>query len=340
MKNYNLLEIDYMKLAIAQAKKAHNPSPNPKVGCIIIKNKKIISKGFHQKSGRNHAEINALQQAGKRAKSATLFATLEPCHHYGKTPPCSHAILKAGIRKVIIGMRDPNKCSRGGVEFLRKNGVEVKIGILEKKCVELNQIWLKNIHKKLPYLTLKLALDTHGNSIPPKRKKWITNSMSRRKVMHMRREHDAIAVGVNTIIADNPRLTVRGLKIEKQPTRLIFDPNGRVPKNAKVFQEQGETIIITKKSLRIAGAKNLVVKNYNLKTILRKLYELNICSIFLEGGEFTASKFLDAKLINRILIFQNKSKNVPRVCGKKLRLQKIGLFGEDSLYSLELNFQS
>lgn len=313
-----------MKLAITLAEKAKNPSPNPKVGCVIIKNGKIIAEGFHEKAGKPHAEIIALKKAGKRAQDATLFVTLEPCTHHGKTPPCAQAIVKAGIKKVVIGMRDPNPKARGGVEFLRKHGIEVETDVLEKECEAINQIWLKNIRHRLPYLTLKLALDQHGSSIPSEGKKWITGTASRRAVMRLRREHDAILVGAKTIIADNPRLTIRGLKVEKQPLRIVLGKKKNIPKDATILQDGEETLVTDTLSLK-------------------KLFQQGITSIFVEGGETTAKKLLDQNLIDRVLIFQNchsreacprprSGSGKPEICGKKLPLKKIKTFGNDTLF--------
>ena len=316
----------FMKRAIFLAKKAPNPSPNPKVGAVVLRNGKIVGEGFHEKAGEPHAEILALRQAGKRANGSELFVTLEPCHHLGRTPPCSREILAAGIKKVWIGMRDPNPKARGGIEFLQKNGIEVEVGILESECRELNQIWLKNISKKIPFVTLKLAVDEQSSTLPPAGKKWITNEKSRREVMKMRRNFDAIAVGVGTILADNPRLTVRGLKITKQPTRIIFDPNQRMPRSAGVLNDGGKTIVISRKEF----------PNFNLRKILQNLFKKGICSIFLEGGEFTARKFLEADLVDQVLIFQKNARGVPRVCGRKLALKKVGEFDEDVLFEAKL----
>ncbi len=317
--NSKKFEEKLMKQAIELAEKAVNPSPNPKVGALVVKDGKVIGAGFHEQVGNAHAEIVALRQAGKRANGATIFLTLEPCNHTGKTPPCSKAIVKAGVEKVVIGARDLSK-AKGGVDFLKKNGVKVKTGVLKKECEELNQIWLKNTKKQLPYLVLKLALDENGGTIPQKGK-WITSAASRKEVMHLRRNFDAIMVGVNTIVADNPRLTVRGLKVAKQPLRVVLDGSGRIPKNAKVLRDGGKTLVVGKTSP---------------KALLRKLYKMGITSIFLEGGETTAKKFLNEKLVDRVWIFQKKAKRTPKVCGKKLPLKKMRKFGEDTLFEAVL----
>jgi len=320
-----------MLRAIKLAQKAENPSPNPRVGCVIIEHSKIVGEGFHSEAGKPHAEIEALKKAGKQAENATLFVNLEPCNHHGKTPPCSEAIVKAGIKKVVIGMRDESKIARGGINFLKKNGVEVKIGVCEKDCRELNQVWLKNLsprkrgsQKQLPYLTLKLALDENGNTIPAKGKKWITGSAARKEVMRMRRNHDAILVGVNTIITDNPRLIVRNLALKKQPIRIILNPNQRNISKAKVWRESGKTLEITRKEF----------PTYNLKSILQKLYQQGITSIFIEGGMFTARKFLEAGLVDKLEIFQHtKKSSPPKLLGKRFALKYQRNFEKDKHFS-------
>ena len=320
-----------MRRTIELAKKAINPSPNPRVGCVILKNGKIVGEGFHKKAGEPHAEILALRKAGKQARGGELFVNLEPCHHFGRTPPCSREILKAGIRKVFIGMPDQTTAG-GGAKFLAANGVTVDVGICEEKCHELNQIWLKNTHEQLPFIALKLALDSNEGTIPPAGRKWITGNSARRKVMRLRRSFDAIAVGVNTISKDDPRLTVRGLKIDKQPIRIIFDPNLRTPKSAKVLREAG-TILVSRKAVKFPNVQNLAVRNFNLEIILRKLFKLGISSIFLEGGETTARKFLAEKFVNHVFIFQNHAKKTPpKVCGLKLPLQKVSKFDNDTFF--------
>jgi diaminohydroxyphosphoribosylaminopyrimidine deaminase/5-amino-6-(5-phosphoribosylamino)uracil reductase len=325
-----MFEKKIMLRAIALARKAVNPSPNPWVGCVIMKNGKIVGEGFHHAAGKPHAEIEALKKAGKQAQNATLFVNLEPCNHYGKTPPCSAAIVKAGVKRVVIGMRDRSK-AKGGMEFLRKHGVKVKAGVCEKECRELNQVWLKNTQVKLPYLTLKLALDAAGNTIPPKGKKWITGESARREVMRMRSRHTAILVGVNTILTDNPRLTVRGIKVAQQPVRIILNPNIKNIAKAIIWRESGKTLEITRKNFPC----------YNLKNIFQKLYQQGITSIFVEGGSFTAEKLLQAGLIDRLEIFQHTSKQTPpKLFGKKFPLKYQRKFRKDQLFSCFLKFYS
>jgi diaminohydroxyphosphoribosylaminopyrimidine deaminase/5-amino-6-(5-phosphoribosylamino)uracil reductase len=324
----------FLQAAIQLAKRATNPAPNPRVGALVVRSGKIVGAGWHEAAGGPHAEIVALRRAGAKAKGATLYLTLEPCHHTGRTPPCSRAILAAGIQEVVIGMADPNQQAAGGADFLRANKIKVKIGLRAKECQLLNQIWLKNLQAKLPYVTLKLALDVAGSTIPPAGRKWITGAASRQRVQKLRAAHDAILVGVNTIIADNPRLTVRSAR--KQPTRIILDPSGRTPKSAQIFKELGQTIIVTKKQTKFPRAENLAVPSFDLKTILKKIAARGLTSIFVEGGATTATHLLRAKLIDQVHLFQaGGGKTPPKLFGSKLPLQNLqtAKIGPDQLYA-------
>jgi diaminohydroxyphosphoribosylaminopyrimidine deaminase/5-amino-6-(5-phosphoribosylamino)uracil reductase len=303
----------FLQAAIQLAKRATNPAPNPRVGALVVRSGKIVGAGWHEAAGGPHAEIVALRRAGAKAKGATLYLTLEPCHHTGRTPPCSRAILAAGIQEVVIGMADPNQQAAGGADFLRANKIKVKIGLRAKECQLLNQIWLKNLQAKLPYVTLKLALDVAGSTIPPAGRKWITGAASRQRVQKLRAAHDAILVGVNTIIADNPRLTVRSAR--KQPTRIILDPSGRT---------------------KFPRAENLAVPSFDLKTILKKIAARGLTSIFVEGGATTATHLLRAKLIDQVHLFQaGGGKTPPKLFGSKLPLQNLqtAKIGPDQLYA-------
>jgi diaminohydroxyphosphoribosylaminopyrimidine deaminase/5-amino-6-(5-phosphoribosylamino)uracil reductase len=306
-----------MSHAIQLAGLAHNPSPNPRVGAVLVKNKKVIAKGYHEKAGQPHAEIIALQKAGKRAHGSTLYVTLEPCRLTGRTPPCTAAIIKAGIRKVIIGMRDETR-NGGGAKILQAAGIEVIFvnKFDEQKCRELNQIWLKNTKLHLPYVTLKLAFGTGNSTIPAKNKKWITGSAAHRLVHLSRAHHDAILVGINTVIYDNPRLTIRGVKTKTQPTRIILDPQGRLPKTAKLLSEPGETIQVTRKRLKNSDATNLVLPDFQLTTLLKKLYVRGITSIFVEGGLSTAEHFLQNQLVDRVELYFSPAAKLTQNIGK------------------------
>jgi diaminohydroxyphosphoribosylaminopyrimidine deaminase/5-amino-6-(5-phosphoribosylamino)uracil reductase len=314
---------NFMLRSIEIAQKARNPSPNPKVGAVIVRDGKIVAEGFHEAAGRPHAEVIAIRKAGKKAADATLYVTLEPCNHHGKTPPCTKAILKAGIKKVVIGMNDPSPWGRGGAAFLKKSGIKVEFSKtkIEQQCRDLNQIWLKNVEKKLPYVTLKVALDEKGSMIPEPGKKWITGPNARREVMKIRAQHDAILVGVNTVLVDNPRLTIRGIKAKKQPTRIILDPRDQLSPTARIFSEPGENLIIR----RIPSVLN----------VLKQAWQKDITSILVEGGPYTAQKFLEASLVDHLMIFHHKVKRKPaKLFNKKLptRNWELRAFNKDSLF--------
>jgi len=313
-----------MRRAIALAGKSANPSPNPRVGAVILRDGKVVGTGFHERAGEPHAEILAIRKAGKKARGGELVVTLEPCHHFGRTPPCSREILAAGIRRVSIGMLDPTT-SGGGAEFLRKNGVAVGVGICEKECRGLNRIWLRNAESEMPFVAVKMALDERDSTIPKPGRKWISSAKSRRAVAKMRRGFDAIAVGVGTILADDPRLTVRGLRVNRQPVRIIFDPDERTPATAKVRNDGGETILITRAEFA----------NFDLRKILRELFERGIRSIFLEGGMKTVGKFLDAGLVDEIFIFRKGARAKTKIW-RGVRLARIGEFDGDTLFRGEL----
>jgi len=313
-----LAETRFLDKAIQLARKAANPSPNPRVGAVIVKNGKVIAEGWHEHAGGPHAEIIALRKAGKRAAGATLFVTLEPCNHTGKTPPCTAAIIQAGIAKVVIGMADPSKRAGGGAEFLKKAGMKVQFTgkKIEQACRELNPAWLKSLVSPLPFMTLKLALTTDDSTISPSKKKWITNAVSRQRVQDQRAEHDAIMVGVGTVIADDPHLTVRGAK--KQPVRIILDPHGRMPETARLLREPGTTVVVTKKPVKLPRAENLVVAHFQLKTILRRLRKCGLMNIYVEGGATTAQHFVDKDLIDRIYLFQaDPPRSYPQLFGQR-----------------------
>lgn len=327
----------YMQQACVLAAKAINPAPNPRVGAIVVRAGQIVGRGYHTAAGQLHAEVVALRQAGTRAIGATLYVTLEPCTHYGRTPPCVDAILESSIARVAIGLRDPTLRAGGGAEFLKKNNVRVRTGVCVSECRALNQVWLKSVTTKLPYITLKLALDSTGSSIPKTGTRWITGVSARQRVQRQRAEHDAVLVGVGTVVADDPRLTVRGALT--QPTRIILDPTGRIPRTARLLRETGRTIVVTRRPVRVRGASNLVVPRFGLKTILKKLYANGIASIYVEGGLTTARHFAEAELVDRLYVFVADSTRSPRLWGKALRLrhQTKEKIGPDVLWSGDLS---
>lgn len=275
-----------MQRALTLARKGRGAtSPNPMVGAVVVKAGKIIAEGYHQKAGADHAEIVALKKISKaQAKGSTLYVTLEPCCHQGRTPPCVDAILRAGIRRVVIGLRDPNpKVSGKGIRALQAAGISVTTKILEKECKTLNPFYLKWITAQRPYVILKAGLSLDGKiATASGESKWITNSAARQYFHALRAEVDAIIVGAGTIQKDHPQLTVR------LPER----------KNVK----QPKVIILSKKKIsRLPENTMLIDSGRNLKGLLAKLAKQGITSLLVEGGGKVSASFLKAGLVDQVV---------------------------------------
>lgn len=294
-----------MRKCINLAKKAKgNVEPNPLVAAIVYDEEKneIISSGYHQKYGENHAEVNAINNAKGNVKNKTLIVNLEPCSHYGKTPPCADLIIKSEIKKVVVAQIDPNpKVYMNGIKKLQNAGIEVEIGILEKEARELNKVFLKNIKDKMPYVMTKIATTqdfkialNNGNS------KWITNEKARREVQNLRSNYQAIMTGSGTILADNPKLNVR-IKGKKSPTRIIFDPNNKLSLDYNVFSNDGTRIILINNS-DIKTPKHIekISFNGNIKDLFKKLFDMKIYSIMIEAGMGLNSLLFENDIIDEI----------------------------------------
>lgn len=296
-------------------------SPNPVVGAVIIKSGKIIAEGFHKKAGGDHAEIAAIKKTKGRAKGATMYVTLEPCNHFGKTPPCTDAIILAGIKKVIVAARDPNPLVAGkGIAKLKRSGIAVTVGDGQKQAKRLNEPYTKFITKKMPFVTIKAAISLDGKiAASSGDSAWISNEKSRKKVHEIRAEADVIMIGVNTLLKDNPRLNVRlarPMRPVKQPIRLIVDTHLKTPANAKIFRTKGGAVWIaagpdaskkkaadlTKKGavvLRVGLLKNRV----NLKLLMKELARREIVNVLLEGGGELLTSAVEERLVDRAAFF-------------------------------------
>lgn len=285
-------------------------SPNPLVGCVIVKNGEIISEGWHKIFGGNHAEIDALNSAKRKNKSvkgASLYVNLEPCSHYGKTPPCVDMIIKEKIKKVYIGIKDPNKKVNGnGIKKLIDNGIEVKYNILKNECEKLNKFFISYILKKRPYVTLKIAQSIDGNiALKNYKSKWITGNESRMFVQGMRSIYDCVLVGRNTVEKDNPGLRVYNKKF-RDPFRIIIDANSKLNNKYKVFKnDDGKSIRITTKPVKYDYDVRLSSSNnsFNISKLLNKIYEMDFSSIMVEGGSITFKNFLKSGLFDDIYYF-------------------------------------
>lgn len=307
-----------MKRALELAKLGWGyTNPNPLVGAVIVKDSRIIGEGYHEYFGGPHAEINAIKNAKEDVKGAQLYVTLEPCCHHGKTPPCVDAIIKSGIQDVYIAMEDPNSCVSGkGIKYLKEAGLNVHTGILKNEAQKLNEIFIKYITTKIPYVILKSAMTVDGKiATTIGDSKWITNEKSREHVHMLRGRVMAIMVGVNTVIKDNPYLTarIRGLK---SPTRIIIDSQGRIPLDSNVLCDRSaKTIIATTKKMpvdKINKLRNLAIDiiivdsidgKVNLKELIKVLGTMGIDSVLIEGGGTLNYSALKEGIVDKVMFY-------------------------------------
>ncbi len=307
-------DIKFLKETFKLAKKGLSwTNPNPLVGAVIVKNNRIIGKGFHRKVGSAHAEIEALQNCKTDPKGATLYVNLEPCTNHGRTPPCAEAIIKSGIKKVIYATPDPNIENRGkGLAELKKANTEVVVGTLKEEARKLNEAFFTFHEKKRPFVTIKFAASLDGKiAAATGDSKWITNEKARNYARSLRGQHQAILVGINTVLTDNPNL---GLKTygKKDPIRVILDPRLQIPLNADVLRDTNAIIAVTnqadkekKRQLKSRGFTVLSFdsKHIEIKNLLSKLQEKEIISILVEGGGKTLGHFVDAGVIDKVYAF-------------------------------------
>lgn len=310
---------DYMRRALQLARKGKGyVSPNPMVGALVVKNGHIVGEGYHRRCGAAHAEVNAIKKAGPEANGATLYVTLEPCCHHGQTPPCTDFILQNKISRVVVGAIDTNPLvSCRGIDFLRANAIEVKSGVLEKECRELNEIFFHYMETGLPFVTLKFAQTLDGRIATSSGKsQWISCDESLNFVHKLRAEHDAILVGINTVIEDNPELTVRRVR-GRNPLRVVVDSKLKISLKAKVLQNPSKvkTLIATTKkptdtAFKKISATGVIVLScratkqgqVNLKDLFKKLAARNISSIMIEGGSRIITSALKENLAQRLVV--------------------------------------
>jgi diaminohydroxyphosphoribosylaminopyrimidine deaminase/5-amino-6-(5-phosphoribosylamino)uracil reductase len=313
-------DLFYMQKALALAAKAEgHTSPNPMVGAVVVKDGRIVGQGYHQKAGTPHAEVHALRDAGDLAKGATIYVTLEPCCHYGRTPPCTEAIKAAGIKRVVTAMTDPNPQVAGqGLNILKAAGIEVVSGIMAKEAATLNEVFLKYIVKKLPFVVLKAAVSLDGKiATAGGESQWITGVESRAYTHQLRHQYDGIVVGINTVLADNPSLTTRLPEGNgKDPVRIILDSNCRTPLGAKIINQPSAaaTIIATTsqadankiKALESKGAQVIICGDHetvDLHQLLQQLAQRQITSLLVEGGASVHGSFLTSGLVDKVYWF-------------------------------------
>lgn len=315
------MDVFYMKRALELAEKGIGyTSPNPLVGAVIVKSGKIIGEGYHERYGSHHAEVNALRNATEDVSGATMYVTLEPCSHYGKTPPCAKAIVESGIKRVVIGLKDPNPLVSGkGIEILKSSGIGVVTGVVEEEGKKLNEIFLKYITTKRPFCILKAAMTLDGKiAASTGDSKWITNEQSRTYVHHLRHRVSGIMVGIQTILADDPMLNTRLQSSEgKDPHRIIIDSKCRLPLNARVLNmtSNADTIVVTTEKageeslrrLKDKGAEVIItpLKNHrvDLNYLMKKLGERSIDSVLLEGGGTLNYSALEEGIVDKVNFF-------------------------------------
>lgn len=294
---------------------AGRTSPNPLVGCVIVKDGEIVGEGYHLQAGTPHAEIHALKAAGQKAQGADVYVTLEPCSHYGRTPPCTDALIKAGVKRVCIALTDPNPLVNGqGLKRLQEAGITVETGILSDKAQKINEAFIKTVTQKMPFVLYKCALTLDGKTaVSSGDSKWISSPEARQYVHHLRNTYDLIMVGSRTVIQDNPLLTCRHIEGGRNPVRLIVDATLSLPLDSKVLNPQHGLCIIAasqaadlKKQERLKEMPNVQVWQYDteryvpLPLLLRDIAAHGWNSILLEGGGTLAGKMLTEKLIDKI----------------------------------------
>ena len=299
-----------MRRAIALAEQGrYTTSPNPMVGCVIVRDGAVVSEGFHRRAGEAHAEIEALQKCHD-PRGATMYVTLEPCCHHGRTGPCSEAVIAAGIARVVIAMRDPNELvNGGGIEALRAAGIDVVTGVCEAEARRLNEKFAWAATQKLPFVLVKAGVTLDGKLATVTRdSQWITSEAAREASLQLREEYDAILAGAGTITHDNPRLTRRlGLAGERAWTRVVLDGDGDVPPHAQVLTDGAPTILFTSKPDRIAASENLEViaidGRADLERVMGELYARGIRSVLAEGGAVVHSELIRRGLWQKMILF-------------------------------------
>jgi len=315
--------MDYMEQAFSLARLALGQvSPNPAVGAVVVKDDAIIGQGYTQPPGSSHAEVVALGQAGVEARHSTLYVTLEPCCHYGRTPPCTQAIIAAGVGEVHMSMLDPNPLVSGrGREELERAGIKTYVGEHEEEAEEVYEAYTKFITTGVPFVTAKFAISLDGKiATKSGDSKWISGEEARRYVHNLRYTIDAIMAGVNTVVADDPHLTARtcggrGGTVRKQPLRIIVDGRGRMPLNARLFKEPGKTLVVLgrmatleeRQSFEQVGSELLELplgeEQVDLGGLLKALGEREITSVLVEGGGILFGSLFDCGLVDKVIVF-------------------------------------
>ncbi|PPC02186.1 bifunctional diaminohydroxyphosphoribosylaminopyrimidine deaminase/5-amino-6-(5-phosphoribosylamino)uracil reductase RibD [Acinetobacter pittii] len=313
----------WMQQAIELAKRGlYSTKPNPNVGCVIVKDDHLIGEGFHPKAGQPHAEVFALREAGEHAQGATAYVTLEPCAHYGRTPPCAEALVKAQVKKVVVACPDPNPLVAGkGVQILKNAGIEVEVGICEDLASKLNQGFLKAMSTGMPYVRLKVASSLDGRTaMASGESKWITGSAARQDVQHWRAISGAVITGIETVIADNCQLNVRllnnfDIEMVAQPKRVVLDRQGRLPLNANILENPETVMVMGPYRQELADLGVIQLEIQPLKMLLQTLSKQHqIYDVLVEAGATLSTAFLQEGLVDELISYI-----APTLLGKSAR---------------------
>ena len=354
--------MDYMRRALELARKAVGlSSPNPPVGAVVVRDGRIVGEGSTMPAGQSHAEVIALRQAGERARGATLYTTLEPCCHFGRTPPCTRSIIDGGIAEVHMALIDPNPQVNGmGLAELREAGIATHLDERNDEAVEIPEAYIKFVTEGLPFVVAKFAMSLDGKiATTSGESKWITSEEARLHAGELRSHFDAIAVGIGTVLSDDPKLTARdpgGDPLERQPLRIVIDSSARTPPTAQLLREPGTVIVATaratedrKEALRAAGAQGLCLPaedgSVDLRALLKALAEREITSLLVEGGGTLLGSFFDLGLVDKVLAFLSpvilggkdapspvEGAGVPNMAGSiRLKRTRTDLLGQDVL---------
>lgn len=308
----------FMARALQLARRGmYTTDPNPRVGCVIVKGGEIIGEGWHERTGQPHAEINALNQAGKiHSQQSGVYVTLEPCCHSGHTPPCTQALINTGVMRVVAAMRDPNPQIAGkGFRELEANGIQVDVGLMEREAEALNPGFISRMKQGRPYVRVKLAASLDGRTAMVNgESKWITGAAARADVQKWRARSSAIVTGVGTVLADNPMLTVRDSKLGRQPLRVVVDSRLRTPPTARLLQGEGKTLIVTAdqdikqaENLKRSGAEVAYIaakkNNVDLTALMKHLASLEMNEVLVEAGETLCGAMLQENLVDEIVLY-------------------------------------
>ena len=356
----------FMKLAIKEARRGvGRTSPNPAVGAVIVREGRVVAQGYHHQAGMPHAEVDAFGKIDNRAPGGTLYVTLEPCNHFGKTPPCTELILKSGVKKVVVGMRDPNPLvTGGGCEYLERKGIEVVTGVLKDECIALNEEFVKFIQTGRPFVIAKSAITLDGwTATSAQHSQWITNEKSRGFVHRLRDRVDAVMMGIGTVLADDPAMTARfKVKEGRDPMRVVVDTKFRTPIHSKVMKNESAapTIIATSVDGNVSYRKSgphpngvetlvcpTVAGKVDLAALMEKLGEMSITSVLVEGGATILGAMIQAQLVDKFYVFiapkiLGGGDGIPMAAGRgpktmeeSLKLQniKVRRFGDDVMIS-------